>query len=70
MSDAPAIRLDGLRKSFGTVEAVAGIDLEIADGEFFSMLGPVRIGQDHRAADDRRLRAADGWYGSSSAVGT
>ena len=37
---APAIRMTGLRKSFGTLEAVAGIDLQIADGEFFAMLGP------------------------------
>jgi putative spermidine/putrescine transport system ATP-binding protein len=28
----PAIRLVGLRKSFGAVEAVAGVDLDIADG--------------------------------------
>ena len=41
----PAIRLTGLRKSFGSVEAVAGIDLEIADGEFFSMLGPSGSGK-------------------------
>ncbi|HEX2772603.1 MAG TPA: ABC transporter ATP-binding protein [Micromonosporaceae bacterium] len=41
----PAIRLTGLRKSFGPVEAVAGIDLEIADGEFFSMLGPSGSGK-------------------------
>ena len=41
----PAIKLTGLRKSFGTVEAVAGIDLEIADGEFFSMLGPSGSGK-------------------------
>ena len=44
-SDTPAIRLTGLRKSFGVVEAVAGIDLEIADGEFFSMLGPSGSGK-------------------------
>jgi putative spermidine/putrescine transport system ATP-binding protein len=44
-SDTPAIRLTGLRKSFGTVEAVAGIDLQIADGEFFSMLGPSGSGK-------------------------
>src|ERR1700754_1455788 len=44
-SDTPAIRLAGLRKSFGAVEAVAGIDLEIADGEFFSMLGPSGSGK-------------------------
>jgi putative spermidine/putrescine transport system ATP-binding protein len=40
-----AIELSGLRKSFGPVEAVAGIDLEIADGEFFSMLGPSGSGK-------------------------
>jgi ABC-type Fe3+/spermidine/putrescine transport system ATPase subunit len=42
---APAIRLTGLRKSFGHVDAVAGVDLEIADGEFFSMLGPSGSGK-------------------------
>ena len=41
----PAIQLSGLRKAFGPVEAVAGIDLEIADGEFFSMLGPSGSGK-------------------------
>ena len=40
-----AVRLEGLRKRFGTVEAVAGIDLEIGDGEFFSMLGPSGSGK-------------------------
>src|SRR4030081_2735213 len=41
----PAIRLSGLPKVFGAVEAVAGIDLQIADGEFFSMLGPSGSGK-------------------------
>ncbi|PWU43720.1 hypothetical protein DLJ46_29870, partial [Micromonospora globispora] len=41
----PAVALHGLRKSFGTVEAVAGVDLEIADGEFFAMLGPSGSGK-------------------------
>ena len=45
MSDAPAIRLSGLRKSFGAIEAVTGVDLDIADGEFFSMLGPSGSGK-------------------------
>ncbi|MFE7353306.1 ABC transporter ATP-binding protein [Streptomyces sp. NPDC057543] len=40
-----AIRLQNLRKSFGRTEAVAGVDLEIADGEFFSMLGPSGSGK-------------------------
>jgi putative spermidine/putrescine transport system ATP-binding protein len=43
--ETPAIRLTDLRKSFGSVEAVAGVDLEIADGEFFSMLGPSGSGK-------------------------
>ncbi|MFI6596685.1 ABC transporter ATP-binding protein [Nonomuraea sp. NPDC050536] len=40
-----AVQLSGLRKSFGPVEAVAGVDLEIADGEFFAMLGPSGSGK-------------------------
>ncbi len=43
--DAPAIALRGLRKEFGSVVAVDGIDLEIANGEFFSMLGPSGSGK-------------------------
>ena len=40
-----AVRLEGIHKRFGEVEAVAGIDLDIADGEFFSMLGPSGSGK-------------------------
>ncbi len=43
--DAPAVKLEGVTKRFGDVAAVAGIDLEIADGEFFSMLGPSGSGK-------------------------
>jgi putative spermidine/putrescine transport system ATP-binding protein len=45
---APAIVLTGLRKEFPgnpPVVAVDGADLEIADGEFFSMLGPSGSGK-------------------------
>jgi putative spermidine/putrescine transport system ATP-binding protein len=41
----PAIRLTGLRKQFGDTTAVDGIDLEVADGEFFAMLGPSGSGK-------------------------
>ena len=40
-----AVTLRGLRKSFGPVTAVAGVDLDILDGEFFSMLGPSGSGK-------------------------
>ncbi|GAA4987314.1 putative spermidine/putrescine transport system ATP-binding protein [Nonomuraea thailandensis] len=40
-----AVGLRGLRKEFGPVTAVDGIDLEIRDGEFFAMLGPSGSGK-------------------------
>ena len=40
-----AISLRNLRKTFGEVEAVAGVDLDIAAGEFFSLLGPSGSGK-------------------------
>ncbi len=40
-----AIRLAALCKHFGEVRAVDGVDLEILDGEFFSMLGPSGSGK-------------------------
>jgi putative spermidine/putrescine transport system ATP-binding protein len=39
------IGLRGLAKTYGDVVAVAGIDLEIASGEFFTMLGPSGSGK-------------------------
>jgi putative spermidine/putrescine transport system ATP-binding protein len=40
-----AISVTGLRKTFGETIAVDGLDLEILDGEFFSMLGPSGSGK-------------------------
>src|SRR5512134_3481918 len=42
---APAIRFDQVSRHFGNVKAVDQIDLEIRDGEFFSMLGPSGSGK-------------------------
>jgi putative spermidine/putrescine transport system ATP-binding protein len=41
----PAVRLDGLRKTYGEVAAVDGVDLEIREGEFFTLLGPSGSGK-------------------------
>ena len=40
-----AIRVSGLRQSFGEVEAVAGVDLEVRHGEIFAFLGPNGAGK-------------------------
>ncbi|HMM54115.1 MAG TPA: ABC transporter ATP-binding protein [Candidatus Desulfobacillus sp.] len=41
----PAIRIEGVAKRFASVEALAGIDLEIRQGEFFGLLGPNGAGK-------------------------
>jgi putative spermidine/putrescine transport system ATP-binding protein len=42
---ASAVRLVGVRKSYGDVVAVDGVDLEIQAGEFFTLLGPSGSGK-------------------------
>ncbi|HEV2141290.1 MAG TPA: ABC transporter ATP-binding protein [Candidatus Dormibacteraeota bacterium] len=42
---APALVLRGVRKNYGQVVAVAGVDLVIDEGEFFTLLGPSGSGK-------------------------
>ena len=44
-SSVPAVRLEHVVKRYGDVVAVAGVDLDVRDGEFFSMLGPSGSGK-------------------------
>jgi ABC-2 type transport system ATP-binding protein len=61
---APAISVQGLRKSYGTVEALRGIDLRVANGEVFALLGPngagktsaVEIMEGYRSRDAGEVR--------------
>jgi putative spermidine/putrescine transport system ATP-binding protein len=39
------VEVAGLRKAYGTVEAVAGVDFEVAQGSFFTLLGPSGSGK-------------------------
>jgi hypothetical protein len=51
-----SIQMQQLRKVYagGNVEAVKGIDLDIADGEFVVLVGPVGLRQVHPSAHGRR----------------
>lgn len=40
-----AIEISGVKKSFGNVRALNGVDLEIRQGEFFGLLGPNGAGK-------------------------
>lgn len=42
---SPAIRIAGVTKRFRSLQALAGVDLEIAQGEFFGLLGPNGAGK-------------------------
>ena len=50
MTEAPttkksALKLEGVRKSYGSVVAVDGVDLVVEEGEFFTLLGPSGSGK-------------------------
>ena len=47
------IDIQSVTKSFGEVEVIPALDLQVNDGEFVVLVGPIRVRQDHHAANDR-----------------
>jgi putative spermidine/putrescine transport system ATP-binding protein len=45
IATAQAVRLRGIRRTFGDVVAIENLDLDIAEGEFFTLLGPSGSGK-------------------------
>ena len=45
MKDRVLLRLDGIKKNFGQVEVLKGLDLSVGEGEFITLLGPSGCGK-------------------------
>jgi ABC-2 type transport system ATP-binding protein len=45
MAPPPVVEIRGLSKSYGTFQALAGVDLDIRAGEIFALLGPNGAGK-------------------------
>jgi multiple sugar transport system ATP-binding protein len=41
----PALALNGVTKTYGTVRALSGLDFNVADGQFFALFGPSSVGK-------------------------
>ncbi len=48
------LQLKDIRKSYGAVDVIHGIDLEIKQGEFVVFVGPSGCGKSTLLAHDRR----------------
>src|SRR4051794_41913306 len=59
----PAISLRGVRKSFGSLTAVDGIDLEVPAGVCFGLLGPNGAGESTTMGVVTRQAIPDGGEG-------
>jgi ABC-2 type transport system ATP-binding protein len=60
MNSSPAISVRGLKKSYGSLDAVKGIDFEIQPGEVFGLLGPNGAGKTTTVEILEGLRARSG----------
>ncbi len=56
----PALRLVGIEKHYASTVAVAGIDLDVSEGEFVTLLGPSGCGKTTTLGAHRRILSADG----------
>ncbi|MDQ4149021.1 MAG: ABC transporter ATP-binding protein [Actinomycetota bacterium] len=60
MGDGGAIEVTNLRKSYGSVHAVRGIDLTVSEGEVFALLGPNGAGKTTTVEILEGFRSRDG----------
>ena len=48
-----SVAIRDVRKAFGAIEVIHGVDVTIGDGEFVVLVGPVGLRQIDPAAHDR-----------------
>ncbi len=63
----PVLAVDGLRKAYGSLEAVRDVSFEVAEGEIFGILGPNGAGKTTTVECIQGLRPYDG--GNVSVLG-
>jgi ABC-2 type transport system ATP-binding protein len=67
VADDAVIRVDDVRKNYGSVEAVKGVSFEVQRGEIFGLLGPNGAGKTTTIEILEGLRNADG--GTATVLG-
>jgi branched-chain amino acid transport system ATP-binding protein len=72
VAEAPALRVEGLRKAFGGVQAVAGVSLALEPGEIRALIGPNGAGKStlfNILTGQLRPDAGQVWFGARRLTG-
>ena len=72
MAETPALRVEGLRKAFGGVQAVGGVSLALAPGEIRALIGPNGAGKStlfNILTGQLRADAGEVWFGARRLTG-
>jgi branched-chain amino acid transport system ATP-binding protein len=72
VAEAPALRVEGVRKAFGGVQAVGGVSVALAPGEICALIGPNGAGKStlfNILTGQLRADAGAVWFGARRLTG-